>query len=522
MNESALLFKVSRVFCIGIALVVLLTVARSPAQSKAEVFVPDEVLVKFKAGRSTQARTRSIRQLNASLVEQLGDGAWVRVKIAKGQSVESTINSFARMGDVEAVQPNFYYRITATPNDTFWSDLYGMVKIGAPVAWNTRTDCSSVVVADIDTGLDYTHEDLAANTWVNAGEIPGNSVDDDGNGFVDDYHGYDFRFNDSDPMDENGHGTHTAGTIGAIGNNSMGVAGVCWNVKIMGIKIYSAGAADSTSAMVINAYNYVTMMKQRGVNIRVTNNSYGDCPETCGYDQALKDAIDAAGEAGILNVFSAGNAGRNNDLTPFYPASYTSPSILAVGGSDSNDARVFNFGPDSVDLAAPGVSILSTVPAALNPAKYRLLSGASMSTPHVSGSAALLIAQDPTLSAASVKARLMNSVDVLPAFTGAFKSNGRLNLAAALQNQTVCTFDLGSNSVDVPTKGGEFTVNVTAAPNCDFAVKRSVNWISIVGPDSLSGNSTVGFRVRISPTISRSGMITIAGQTFTINQSKPH
>ena len=149
-------------------------------------------------------------------------------------------------------------------------------------------------MADIDTGLDYTHEDLMANVWTNPGEIPNNGIDDDGNGFVDDYYGYDFRYNDPDPMDEHGHGTHTAGTMGAVGNNGIGVVGVCWHVKIMGVKIYSAIADDSTSAMVINAYNYVRMMKNRGVNIVATNNSYGGCPETCGYDQATKDAIASA------------------------------------------------------------------------------------------------------------------------------------------------------------------------------------------------------------------------------------
>jgi subtilisin family serine protease len=290
----------------------------------------------------------------------------------------------------------------------------------------------------------------------------------------------------------------------------------------MAIKIYSAGAADSTTAMIVNAYNYVRMMKQRGVNIRVTNNSYGGCPEACGFDQALKDAIDAAGEAGILNVFAAGNSGTNNDMIPFYPSSYTSPTILAVGASDSSDSRVYNYGPASVDFAAPGVGIRSTFPAALVPAKYGFLSGSSMSAPHASGAAALLIAQNPTLSVSSVKATLLNTVNVTPGLAGTNRTNGRLNIAAALQNPTNCTYALGSNSISVPTKGGEFTVSVSAAQNCDFAVKRSVNWLSLVNSDSFSGNSTVRFRVRVSPTISRSGALTIAGQTFTVNQSKPH
>jgi hypothetical protein len=154
---------------------------------------------------------------------------------------------------------------------------------------------------DIDTGANYNHPDLAANMWTNPGEINGNMIDDDGNGFVDDFYGWDFRFNDSDPFDQHGHGTHTSGTIGAVGNNGVGVVGVNWTVRLMTIKIYSAAATDTTSAQLIAAYQYVLMMKNRGINIRVTNNSYGGCPETCGYDQATKDAIDALGNAGILN-----------------------------------------------------------------------------------------------------------------------------------------------------------------------------------------------------------------------------
>jgi len=322
-------------------------------------------------------------------------------------------------------------------------------------------------------------------------------------------------------MDEHGHGTHTAGTIGAAGNNNLGVVGVNWNVKLMAIKIYSGPANDTTSAMLIYAYNYVRMMKNRGVNIRVTNNSYGGCPETCGYDQATKDAIDALGDLDILNAFAAGNSGTDNDVSPFYPSSYTSPSIISVAASRPDDTRQFSYGLTSVDLAAPGVSIWSTYFGAdTGPTAYTTMSGTSMATPHVAGAAALLSSANPSLSAASLKATLMNTVDQLPQWNGIVRSGGRLNVFAALQNQTVCTFNLNSQSMLVPTKGGEFTVSVTAPQNCDYSVKSSANWIVVHGSPVQSGNGQAKFWVRVNSTVRRTGTIKIGGQTVTITQSR--
>ena len=318
--------------------------------------------------------------------------------------------------------------------------MYEMQKISAPAAWDLTTGSQQTVVAVIDTGIKYTHEDLAANMWTNPGEIAGNGIDDDGNGFVDDVYGYDFFYNDSDPLDENGHGTHTAGTIGAVGNNSLGVVGVNWNVRLMAIKIYSASGNGTTSAMLINAYNYVRMMRERGVNIRVTNNSYGGCDEACGYDQATKDAIDALGRANVLQVFAAGNNGQNVETTPFYPGSYTSPSILTVAASDQNDNRASfsNYGATSVDVAAPGVSDSQH---GQNDGKLRNFKRNFDGFAHTTaGAAALLASQNPNLSAASLKATLINSVDVLSNWNGIVKSGGRINVARALQNQTVCAF----------------------------------------------------------------------------------
>lgn len=487
-----------------------------------ERFVHDEILIKFSPGALSVRAGNSLRSNGADVVETLGRQGWRRVKIPPGLTPEKAMRRFEKLEGVEAVQPNYYYNLLVEPNDPQFntSGLWGLAKISAPAAWDLSTGSQTVVVANIDTGIRYTHEDLAANMWTNPGEINSNGVDDDGNGFVDDYYGYDFFYNDSDPMDVNGHGTHTAGTIGARGNNGLGVVGVNWNVRIMAVKIYSLAGNDTTSAMLINAYNYVRMMKERGVNIRVTNNSYGGCLEACGFDQATKDAIDELGDAGILNVFAAGNSHTDNDVIPHYPSNYTSPSILAVAASTKNNDEccTYNFGPTSVDIAAPGVGILSTYSSSNN--SYALLSGTSMATPHVTGAAALLSAYRPELSVASLKATLMNSVDVLPSYAERVKSGGRLNVANALQNPTVCTFSLSQSDIFVQTKGGHYSVSVSAPQNCDYSVRSSDHWIFVYGDDARSGNGTIEFRVGYNTAISRTGTITIAGQTFTVTQTR--
>ncbi|MGD9561849.1 MAG: S8 family serine peptidase [Pyrinomonadaceae bacterium] len=481
--------------------------------------VRGELLVKFMPGTRAEA-ARAVNQENGAVIlERFSDTGWIRVKLPKGKDLDSAMTDYMESGNVLAVQPNFYYHLSVTPNDANFGSLWGMTKISAPQAWDLSTGGPAVVVANIDTGVKYTHEDLAANMWTNPGEISNNGVDDDGNGFVDDYYGYDFFFNDPDPLDEHGHGTHTAGTIGAVGNNTIGVVGVNWNVKLMAIKIYDSDGLGTTSAMLINAYNYVRMMKERGVNIRVTNNSYGGCDEACGYDQATKDAIDALGRTGVLQVFAAGNDGRNIDTQPAYPAAYNSPWIISVANSTSTDARALssNFGPVNVDLAAPGTGILSTIS---SPANYSTLTGTSMAAPHVAGAAALLAAHAPSLSAASLKATILNNVDQIAEWNGVVKTGGRLNVLHALQNQTVCSFNVPGGPITVPTKGGYFSVEVAAGQNCDYQITSNDRWIKVSGVDSLSGNGTATFRATLNPTITRVGTIQIAGTAITVTQSR--
>lgn len=489
-------------------------------KAPADSFVKGELLVKFKEGNTSKSARDANRAIGSAMLENLGDIGWQRVRLPQGMTVASAIAEYKTLEGVEYAQPNFYYRLQLTPNDLQFSNpgMYGLTKISAPLAWDLSTGSSSVVVANIDTGMRLSHEDLEANIWTNPAEIIANFVDDDGNGLIDDVYGWDFFANDSNPTDEHGHGTHTGGTIGAVGNNAIGVVGVNWNVRVMVIKIYSATGSGSTSAMLVSAYNYVRLMKNRGVNIRVTNNSYGGCDEACGYDQATKDAIDAMGDAGILNVFAAGNSGTDNDVLPFYPASYTSRSILSVGGSDQNDNRVYNFGANTVDLAAPAKDIYSTT---FNTnSTYDVMSGTSMATPHVAGAAALLSAHNPSLSPASLKATLMNTVDILAAFAGMNKTGGRLNVDRALRQQTVCSSTPASNEITVPTKGGTFTMAITNGQNCEYTVKSNNNWIKVTSSDAMSGSGTVTFRVTVNPTITRTGTVSIGNQTFTVRQSR--
>ncbi len=353
------------------------------------------------------------------------------VKLPAGMTVESAIKQFNQSANILYAQPNYeVYALSTFPDDTRFNELWGMHNTGqsggtidadidAPEAWDIMTDSSKIVVAVIDTGVDYTHPDLAANMWVNETEFNGTpGMDDDGNGYIDDIYGYDFYNNDGDPMDDHYHGTHCAGTVGATGNNGQGVAGVCWDVKIMAIKfLNSAGRGNTEDA--IQSVEYSLLM-----NANLSSNSWGGG----GYSQGLKDAIDAAGAAGMLFVAAAGNDSVNNDNNPHYPSSYNSDSLIAVMATDryDNKSSFSNYGPTSVDLGAPGSEILSCKPGNL----YQYLNGTSMATPHVAGACALLWSMNSSLSNTEVKNILLQTVD--KTLSGLCVSEGRLNLYNAI------------------------------------------------------------------------------------------
>jgi len=302
-----------------------------------------------------------------------------------GLAVAETVRRYKASANVEYAEPDYVLRTAATPTDPMWGQQWDMIKISAPAAWDAQTDSSDVIVGIIDTGIDFTHTDLQANLWVNPA--------DSSHGFT--------CINGScvaGGSDDFGHGTHVAGTIGAAANNGLGIAGINWSVKLMSLKFLDSSGSGSTSDAVL-CFNKVTELKQQGVNIRLTSNSWGGG----GYSQALKDAMAQAEAAGVMHVCAAGNSGQNADAVPMYPAAYDNRGIVSVLATDQNDvgASFTNYGLASVDIAAPGVSTLSTVPTATctlcDPSGYKLLSGTSMATPHVSGALAALFHKNPAL-----------------------------------------------------------------------------------------------------------------------------
>jgi len=344
---------------------------------------------------------------------------------------------------------------SVTPNDPGYSLQWGLYNSGqspfygtvgadidAPIAWNTTTG-SDVVVAVVDTGVYYTHEDLADNIWTNSGEIAGNGIDDDGNGYIDDVRGWNFYSDTNNPIDDNGHGTHCAGIIAAVGYNGVGVTGVNWNAKIMPLKFLDSSGSGYTSDA-ISAILYANAM-----GAKVISNSWGGS----GVSRALKDAIDASS---AVVVCAAGNDAENIDTTPLYPASYNSSNIIAVAATDYNDklASFSNYGPKSVDIAAPGVTIRSTY----KNNQYAYLSGTSMATPFVSGVAALVSATNSSLSNAEIKEKILNSVDAISSLNGKVTSNGRLNAANAVESAS------DGDDQDPDDSTDDLTVSFTAAP----------------------------------------------------------
>jgi subtilisin family serine protease len=336
--------------------------------------------------------------------------------------------------DVESIEVDAKIKAFFVPNDTAYPDQYalsGTHGIRAPLAWDITRGSASKLVAVIDSGVDFTHEDLQENLWNNPGEIASNGVDDDGNGYVDDIRGYDFGsdLGDSDPTDENGHGTHVAGIIAATGNNSLGVIGVAWNTSIIPVKCLD-DQGNGYISYLVNALDYVSALKDQGHPIAVVNMSLG----TGERSDALNRAVGRVAARGILLVAAAGNSyGQNNDEVPSYPANAESPLVISVAATTSSGALAAfsNYGPRSVDVGAPGADILSTVPPLLKGAPYEYIDGTSMAAPIVSGVVALIAAANPAASSALIRDILLSTVTPLSSLRGKVVSGGLVDAYSA-------------------------------------------------------------------------------------------
>lgn len=340
---------------------------------------------------------------------------------------------------------NFELRVTRVPNDPDYdSYLWGLKALAAPAAWDITTGTSDAVVAVIDTGIYQTHPDLARNIWINPREVPNNGRDDDANGYIDDATGVNTITSTGNGMDDQGHGTHVAGTIGAVGDNGVGVAGVNWNVRLMSVKFLSAAGSGSVSNA-IRSVEYVVNEKKRGHKVVAINASWGGRS----FSQPLLDSIKRAATEGILFVAAAGNDAANSDSTPFYPAGYRADNMIAVASIDSSGrlSSFSNYGFQSVHIAAPGRSIYST----WFPTTYLSISGTSMACPHVAGVAALTYAACPGLGMARLKQMVLNN-GVMSEMVRGFVSTGSVvNAAGAVLAATSLCASISPSPTPSPT-----------------------------------------------------------------------
>lgn len=444
-------------------------------------YKPGEVIVELKNGTVLSSKfLRSSKTIAAS-----GKSRYMLIK--SDESVSQMIKELKGDPDIAKISPNYKREALIIPNDHYFNDQWGLYNTGqtvngihkttgipgadidAPNGWDITTGSSNVVVADIDSGIDYNHPDLKNNLWKNPGEIPNNRIDDDGNGYIDDVYGIDTVNNDSDPFDDNGHGTFTAGIIAAEGNNDIGISGVCWHCKIMAVKALDSNGIGYDST-IIEAINYIINMKKKyHINIVAINASLGGY----GNDEILKDVIKTAGDAGILFIAAAGNESNDNDINPLYPASYDLPNIISVAASDSSDtlASFSNYGKTTVDVMAPGVNVLSTYYDSSG-AGYAFADGTSIAAPFAAGVAALVASKYTAESALEWANRIDSGAKPIAANK---VLSGRLDLYGALTSDNsppvISLLSASDRSGAAP-----LTVNFSvSASDLDGAIKE-YNW----------------------------------------------
>lgn len=457
--------------------------AEAKANASLSKYKKGELLVKFKPGINGAIKAKVHADLGSKVLEEFNFLRIHHVRIKDGVGIETAIKKYKANPNIEYAEPNYLRAASVIPRDTDFKSLWGLNNTGqtggtldadidGPEAWDITTGSSNVVVAVIDTGVDYTHSDLAANMWKNPGETGDgketNGIDDDGNGYIDDVSGINAITGSGNPMDDYFHGTHVAGTIGAVGNNKTGVTGVNWNVKIMALKFLDASGYGSDSNAV-KCFEYVRMMKATGINIVATSNSWGGG----GYSQALFDAIYA--QRDVLCVAAAGNSNISTDDMPNYPSCFELPNIIAVAATDSSDARAYfsNYGRTTVHIGAPGVDILSTVPGN----SYETYKGTSMATPHVSGVAALLKAKDQSLDMIAIKNLILTGGDTISSMDSITITGKRLNAYGSLTRTDSALLSVLKYPV-YPTPETTYTLSAL-----------SIKGTSVIGPVTATSNT---------------------------------
>lgn len=376
-----------------------------------------------------------------------------KAKFSSEDDITRVIEEYSKLGEIEYIEPNYMMHICMYPNDPLLDQQWGLGDIDAFNAWDIETGNSEIVVCVIDTGVDYNHPDLAGNIWNNPNEIPDNGIDDDDNGYVDDYYGWDFINDDNDPIDDSGHGTHCAGVIGAVGNNNIGITGLCWNCKLMLVKFlsnYGGGTAP-------DAANSIIYAADNGAD--VISNSWGSAFDS----QLIRDAVEYANSKGVIQIGATGNSNTDNR---FYPAAYD--QVISISAIDVNDhkADFSNYG-SWVDIAAPGVSIFSTMPTYqvhLNnlgyTQDYSNMSGTSMACPHVSGLAALILSKNPSFDEEDILTILHSTVEEVN--SDKYIGLGRINAYNSIQKNSITIAKINSDLDDI-TARGIISINGTAA-----------------------------------------------------------
>jgi len=442
-----------------------ITTNQSTLKNTSTDYRQDEIFVRFKSNGSSSAKEIAKKvnlQIGATVLEEFEevDGLQL-VQIPGNISLQDALAKYNENPNVIYAEANYVYKEESIPDDKYYDYQWGLSQINAPLAWNITTGSSNVIIAIVDSGIDLNHPDLKANIWINPGEIPGNGIDDDHNGYIDDVYGWNFVSANNNVADDDGHGTHVAGIIAAVGNNAAGVTGLMWNVTIMPLKFLDKNG-DGYIDDAVSAIRYATKM-----GASIISCSWGGSQ----YSKALNDAISASS---ALIVCAAGNeyTGQNNDILPFYPASFTSPNIISVTATDENDklAPFSSYGVNSVDVAAPGTAIYSTLPGS----RYGFMQGTSMATPYVSALAGLIKSLRPDLNALQIKYTILDNVDPIISLTGKVLTGGRINVFKALTN--IIT-DSTAPTVSANLKSGSYyhSLSVSLKPSEPATIYYTLN-----------------------------------------------